>query len=527
MTKTGRSVAPGKRPARKEERGSRNPRTVSYSHNGPPRAQNRTSIRRAAFAAVACFVSFASAASTASASASEPLTLTPALTSRIDAALGTGTDAGPASARAVSVAIVENGALVYARAAGDSDVTKNTAATAATRFRAGSVTKMFTAVAVLQLVESGRIKIDDPLATYLPAAPHAKEVTLRQLLTHSSGIPNYLDAALASGATATRTTPQGILDFIAAKPLEFVPGQRFGYSNTGYVLLGLVVEKVTGQSLAAYEAENILKRAGMTETTFGSAPPGVPVATGYMDAKDTTVARVDPSWTYAAGDLVTTASDLGRFDIALMAGTLVASPTFARMATSGIAASADGRGYGFGMTLRQFGPDQLVGHHGGVPGFEAVDEMLPDKHFGVIVLGNSFAFDTSRVENPIFAALLPEGYVAFTAAERRAADAVAASADPRISALLRSFVNGLERGAVDRGTLSEQMNVALTADVVTALHGQFARLGPLTALVFKGKTVDGAYDLYEYSATFTTGAQTIPLRLVTDGAGKIEGFYQA
>jgi D-alanyl-D-alanine carboxypeptidase len=498
---------------------------VPYSDNGPLRAQNRPPRRRAAVAAVACLVSFAPSVNAAS--ASEPLALTPGLTSRIDAALGTGTDRGSTSARAVSVAIVENGALVYARAAGDSDVTKNTAATAATRFRAGSITKIFTAVSVLQLVESGRIKIDEPLATYLPNAPHAKEITLRQLLTHSSGIPDYLDAAISSGMTASRTTPQGILDSISSKPLDSVPGQRFEYSNTGYVLLGLVVEKVTGQALAAYENDNVLKRAGMTETTFGSAPPGVPVATGYMDTKDTTATHIDPSWTYADGDLVTTASDLARFDIALMAGRLVASPTFARMATSGIAASADGRGYGFGMTLRQFGPEQLVGHHGGLPGFEAVDEMLPDKQFGIIVLGNSFAFDTSRVENPILAALLPTDYVAFSAAERRAADEVAASADPRISALLRSFVNGLERGAVDRGTLSDQMNVALTADVVTTLHGQFARLGPLTALVFKGKTIDGAYDLYEYSATFTTGAQTIPLRLVTDAAGKIEGFFQA
>lgn len=456
--------------------------------------------------------------------AGEPLALTPALTSRLDAALAAGSDGGSASARALSVAVVENGAIVYARAAGTSDVAKNTAATAATRFRAGSITKIFTAVAVLQLVDGGRIKLDEPLATYLPNAPHAKEITLRQLLTHSSGIPNYLDAAIRSGATATATTPQAILSAVAAKPLEFTPGAHFAYSNTGYVLLGLVVEKITGQSLAAYETENVLKRAGMTQTTFGTAPAGVPVATGYADAKDTLASRLDPSWTYAVGDVITTASDLARFDIALMGGKLVAQATFARMATSGIDAGDNGRGYGFGMTVRPFGTGQLVGHHGGLPGFATVDEMLPAKGFGVIVLGNSFAFDTARVENPIFAALLPTQYAAFTAAERRAAADVAASADPRITALLRSFVAGLQRGTVDRGALSGPMDAALTASVMSNLQAQLGRLGPLTGLVFNGKAVDGIYNIYNYSATFTTGAQTVPLRLVTDAAGKIEGL---
>ena len=477
---------------------------------------------RRGLVAFACLVALSPAADAAP--ASEPFALTPALTSRIDAALAAGLDGGPSSARAISVAVIENGAIVYARAAGQSDVVKNTGATASTRFRAGSITKILTAVSILQLVDGGRIKLDDSLATYLPTAPHAKDITLRQLLTHSSGIPNYLEAALRSGAAATATTPQAILNAVAAAPLEFTPGARFAYSNTGYVLLGLVVEKVAGQSLEVYENENILKRAGMTQTTFGSAPVGVPVATGYVDAKDTQARGLDPSWTYAVGDVVTTASDLARFDIALLAGKLIAPETFARMVTSGIAAGGDGRGYGLGVTLRPFGPDQLVGHHGGLPGFASVDEMLPAKGFGIIVLGNSFAFDTSRVENPIFAALLPTDYVAFVAAEKRAAAEIAASADPRVTALLRSFVGGLQRGTVDRGALSGPMDAALTASVMSKLHAQFARLGPITALVFNGKAVDGIYDIYNYSATFTTGAQTIPLRLVTDAAGKIEGL---
>jgi CubicO group peptidase (beta-lactamase class C family) len=480
----------------------------------------------AALAFLSVGASGASAAA-AAAGASEPQAVSAQVAADFDAALERATAAPSGGAPAISVAIVENDTLAYARAFGTSDVATKTAATTATRFRAGSITKMFTAVAVLQLVETGRLKIDEPLATYLPQAPHAGEVTLRQLLTHTSGIPNYADAAVASGATSNPTTPQGILATVAGKPLDFVPGRRYGYSNTDYVLLGLVVERATGRSLAAYEREHVLEPAGMTQTTFGRAPVDVPVATGYDDGIVASAATLDPSWLYAAGDVLTTASDLARFDIALMNGKLVLPSTLASMARSGVEPDADGRSYGLGLMIRPFGDDRLVGHHGGVPGFEANDEMLVGKGFAVVILGNSFRFDTAAVEDAMLAALLPSDYAAFGGAQRRRAAEVAAAADPKVTAMLRKLLAGLARGTVDRSTLSGPMNVAFTDDEIAALATQFAPLGPLTALVFRGKTIDGAYDVYEYAATFTTNSKAIPIRFVLNAAGKIEGFFQA
>ncbi len=481
----------------------------------------------AALALAAVTTATTSTALPASAAANEPVAFTPSVRASLDAAVDAATRTGDDRAPGVSVAVVENGAVVYSRAAGFGDLGKRIEATSATRFWAGSVTKMFTAVAVLQLVESGRIKIDEPLASYLPNAPHAKDVTIRQLLTHTSGIPNYADAAISSGAVRKRTTPQGIVDSIASKPLDFVPGHKYGYSNTGYVLLGLTVEAVTQQSLAAYERQNILERAGMTQTGFGAPAATAPVAAGYLDADGHPAALVDPSWLYAAGDVNTTAADLARFDVALMNGKLVAPATLAAMQRNGVEPSADGRSYGLGLELQPFGDARLAGHHGGVPGFEASDELIPAQNFAVVVLGNSFRFDTGRVEMPVLQALLPADYAAYVATERRRESSVAASADPKVTAALRSLVAGFQRGDVDRNLLSKDMNAALTANVIATERTQFSKLGALTALVFRGKSVDGKYDVYEYAGTFAGGAQTVPLRLVYDETGKIAGFFQA
>ncbi len=486
--------------------------------------RTRATIRRVLALPLAAAVC-ASLASAAHASTSEPLPFTPELRARYDALLDGATHAGDGASPAVAVALVENGALVYARAAGSSDVATGAAATTATRFRAGALTKMFTAVAVLQLIEDGRVKIDEPLITYLPSAPHAKDVTIRQLLSHTAGYPEYASAALAAGLVYKPTTPQGILDTIAAEPLQFTPGHEYRYSNTNYVLLGLLVESVVRQPLATYERENILERAVMKQTTFGAAEAGSAPATGYVDGKP--AARpFDPTWLYAADDVVTTASDLARFDIALMSGKLIAPATLAGMTRAEVRPDPGGGSYGLGLTLRAFGSDALAGQNGGLAGFEAVDEMLPAQHFGIVVLGNSSGFKTDALELPILKSLLPTEYAAFVAAQQRRAERIAASADPKITAALRGLIAGLQHGTIDRGTLSTEMNAAFTADTLVLERAQFTKLGPLKTLVFRGKSFDAKYLVYDYNGTFANELQTVPLRLVFDTAGKIEGFYQ-
>ncbi len=469
-----------------------------------------------AFALFAALVAPAFAAPT-------PVEVTPEVAARIDRALQAATGEKKGLTPALSVAVVENGRIVYARAFGLTDLAAKTPATPETRFPIGSVTKMFTAVSVMQLVEAGRIRLDAPLATYLPSAPHASEVTIRQLLTHTSGIWNYGDEAFNSGRVAAPTTPSAILGAVAPHPLEFKPGTKFSYSNTGYVLLGLVVEAVAKTPLAAYEREHVFGPAQMRDTTVGEPPAGVPLAHGYMDATGTPAPAYSPSWVYADGDIVSTASDLARFDVALMDGRLLKPATFAEMQSSAVDAPEFGARvrYGLGVSLLASGGVVFVGHHGGVPGFEAENELIPGERYAIVVLSDAFDFPTPVANVAVLEQTLPS-VLAQARAERSAAPV--ATEDSAVTAMLRAFVTGVQAGTVDRSTLDGPMNAALTPAALDQLKAQFAPLGSLRSLAFREKQNVQVYVAYRYDATFSSG-QTIPLTLVLDKDRKISGFH--
>ncbi len=425
-------------------------------------------------------------------------------------------------APAVSVAVVEKGKLVYVRAFGVADIAAKTPATPATRFRIGSVTKMFTAVSVMQQVEKGAVRLDEPLATYLPDAPHAQEVTIRQLLMHASGIWNYGDEAFLTGRVATPATPREIVAWTAERPLEAQPGAKFVYSNTGYVLLGLVVEAVTRQPLARYVQTNILSPAGMTETTFGELPSGVPVASGYMDATGTLPPPYSPSWFYADGDIVSTASDLARFDVALMDGHLVKSATFAAMQSNAVDALVYGPGvrYGLGLTLISSAGHTLVGHHGGVPGFEAENEMVPAHRYAIVVLSDAFDFLTARAKKAIvgqtFPALVPPSVTT--------TPGPGATEDPAVAPKLRTFIAALQTGTVDRATLTDSLNAAYTPEVLTLIKAQFAPFGELQTLTLRDTVLTEGYHVYHYTAVFSSGRSLLLNFALDEKDAKIGGF---
>ncbi|HTD35612.1 MAG TPA: serine hydrolase, partial [Candidatus Elarobacter sp.] len=334
------------------------------------------------------------------------------------------------------------------------------------------------------------------------------------------GIWNYGDEAIRSGRVATPATPAAILAYAADKPLDQVPGSKFAYSNTGYVLLGLVVEAVAHQPLAAYEREHVFAPAGMRETTSGEPPAGAPFAVGYMDATGTPAIAYSPSWFYADGDIVSTASDLARFDIALMSGRLVSPATFAEMQSSAVAAPSLGPNvrYGLGVTLFPLGGVTLVEHHGGVPGFEAENFMLPESGFAAVVLGDAFDFPTSSISGPLMSALFPSLLPPPVAS--------AASEDTAVTARLRAFLAQIASGHVDTSAMTPEMAAAMTPDATAQLAAAIAPLGELRSLTFRGQDTASGYRRHHYTAAFA-GGQTLPLTIVLDANGKIAGFQFA
>jgi D-alanyl-D-alanine carboxypeptidase len=232
--------------------------------------------------------------------------------------------------------------------AGVADLKTRAAVPADGFVRIGSNTKTFTAVVVLQLVGEGRIRLDDPVEAYLPGLIRGegidgRHITVRQLMQHMSGLPNYT-SYLAGGFLPFQHTyfePRHLLDLALAQKAEFPPGARFGYSNTNYLVLGLIVERVTGRPIIEEVTDRVVNRIGLRHTYFpnvGDQSVRRPHAEGYHADRPgtplTDVTELDPSMGWAAGQIVSTPGDLDRFFTALLAGRLLAPAQLAQMRTT-------------------------------------------------------------------------------------------------------------------------------------------------------------------------------------------------
>ncbi len=413
--------------------------------------------------------------------------------------------AGAHGTPGLQVAIVRDGKIVYEYAGGTADTAALTRVTEHTRFRAGSITKMFTAVCAMQLVDAGRLDLDAPVATYFSGAPHARRIAVRQLLAQTSGLANYTDLAFSTGIVSSPTSVDGILTPIAAQPLDFAPGSRYEYSNTNFVVLGRIVELLDGRPLAQIARERILVPAGMAESSFSGEVASF-AATGYDDAAGRkTTPPFDLSWLYGGGDLVTTASDLARFDIALMNGTLVRASTLEAM-TAALNDTGDGRQkYGLGFTLAPFGSRELVGHHGGIPGFESDDEIVVKSHFAIAVLGNSGSFATSSVDNMALAALFPIDFALAEAGAIRSGTAARERLDDQTERTIRAFLSDAPASAAERAALAKLPSPS-----------------ELDTLVVEDHSILGKSSVYVLRATY--GARQFDLEFVFDEDGRVRNF---
>lgn len=287
-----------------------------------------------------------------------------------------------------AVLVAVDGRPVLRTASGLANRDWGVANTPETRFRIGSMTKPFTAISILQLAEQGKLSVEDPISSHYAAAPQAwAAVTIRQLLTHTSGIPDYIfTESFQRNGLAHASTPQELVDHVSALPLDFPPGDGWRYSNTGYVLLGMIVEQASGQAYGDYVEAHIFKPAGMTDSGYERMSAILPQrASGYISASDTwlNAPYLDSSNAYAAGGLYSTVDDLLKWDRALDAGTLLNAASQAAM-------FSDYRNhYGLGWQVdRKWDRDRLM-HGGATPGFQSSFQRYPEVGLTVVALSNS------------------------------------------------------------------------------------------------------------------------------------------
>jgi CubicO group peptidase (beta-lactamase class C family) len=311
----------------------------------------------------------------------------------------------------LSLAIVKDGKIVKEKGYGLANVEWNIEATPRTVYEIGSITKQFTATAVMMLVEEGKVGLDDPIRKYLDGMPDAwKDVTVRRLLTHTSGIKGYTELPGFDKMTVLPTTPAGIVKAVSAEPLLFAPGSDWSYSNTGYVLLGMLVEKVSGQPWADFLRMRIFRPLGMDDTRVNDLTDVIPNrAAGYsLDGDQLRNAQViNMSWPFSAGALVSTVEDMAKWDAALYTEKLVKKATLEQMWTPVKLADGTTHDYGFGWGVDTVRGHKKVSHGGGIPGFVTFESRYPDDKTTVIVLTNTDRCDPGRIAGHIAALYVP------------------------------------------------------------------------------------------------------------------------
>jgi CubicO group peptidase (beta-lactamase class C family) len=285
-----------------------------------------------------------------------------------------------------SVLVAQGDKIVFERSYGDANLEWNIPDDSLTKFRIGSMTKQFTAASILLLEERGKLSTDDYVKKYMPDAPAAwDKITIYNLLTHTSGIPSFTSFPDYHTSEATPTTPKGMVDRFRDKPLEFQPGEKWNYSNSGYVLLGYLLEKISGQSYADFVTENIFKPLGMKDSGYDSNSAVIPHrATGYAPGPNGPVnsGYIDMTIPFSAGALYSTTHDLLLWEQALYGGKVLSAASLKKMTTP------YKESYGCGLMITTAKGHLQYEHGGGIEGFNTEMAYYPDDKLTVIALAN-------------------------------------------------------------------------------------------------------------------------------------------
>jgi CubicO group peptidase (beta-lactamase class C family) len=266
-----------------------------------------------------------------------------------------------------------------------------------TRFRIGSLSKHFAAAAILQLEEQGKLSLTDSIVKYYPEAPESwSSITIEQLLRHNSGIFNYTDLPRFNFRQVLSV--EEVVATVHDRPLGFAPGTRYSYSNTGYVLLGLIIERISGMSWERYLSENITAKAGLLNTGYERGDRLQPLrAAGYRGDTLRLINAdfIDMSLPHAAGALFSATEDFSRWLEHLESGSVISRDAFRRMTTAGLG------GYGYGVGIMRAGEVNFYAHGGGIHGFATYFIRSAASRFTIVVFSNNEMVPTGAIANRI------------------------------------------------------------------------------------------------------------------------------
>ena len=457
-----------------------------------------------------CFFLLAAAALLPFALSAQTLdTIDPALKTRIDRiAAQVLQQTGVPSA---SVAIVQHGKLVYTHAYGKARLQPPVDATPDMRYSIGSISKQFTAAAILLLQQQGKLSLDDAVGKYVPGLTRGDEVTIREILSHTSGYQDYWPEDYLMTPMLKPTTAQQILDIWGKKPLDFEPGTQWQYSNTNYVIAGAIVEKVSGEKLMDFLGEHIFHPLGMKSVWDSDQDKLTQTdATAYYRHALGPL-RVAPKegrgWMFAAGELAMTAHDLALWDESILAQAVLSSESYKTMFTEVKLKNGKGTDYGLGVQVMERDGHRVIAHSGEVSGFVSDNEVLIDDGAAVAVLTNQDAVGAAstiaRLAAPVVA-----GYP-LKPAEQQALD----------------IYRGLQKGQIDSRLLAPNLSDYFTPEAVADFKSSLAPLGePLTFREVR-ETLRGGMTFHAFRIVYP--GQTLMLTTYTYPDGKLEQYLIA
>lgn len=299
--------------------------------------------------------------------------------------------------------VAKNGQVIYHKAFGMANLELNVPMQPEMVFRIGSITKQFTAIAILQLMEQGKLSLQDDITKFIPDYPtQAYTITIEHLLTHTSGIKSYTGMTDYMKNVRIDMKPEELIDMFKNQPMEFAPGTKWNYNNSGYFLLGYIIEKVTGKTYAEYIQENFFTPLGMTSTCYGSDTRIIMNrASGYQPGKDGPVNSDYCSMTqpYSAGAIMSTVGDLFKWHQAVHSYQLVKKETLEKAFTEYKLKDGKGTHYGYGYFLSQLQGSPTIEHGGGIFGYLTSSVYLPEEDVFIALFSNNTG------KNPEFSAL--------------------------------------------------------------------------------------------------------------------------
>jgi len=410
----------------------------------------------------------------------------------------------------LSVGVAQDGKIVFARGYGSRSLATHDSVTPQTMFAIGSVTKQFTCSAVLLLAQERKLSLQDPVAKYMPHLTRADDVTLLELGQHVSGYRDYYPLDFVDREMLEARGADSIIAEYATRPLDFEPGTRWSYSNTNFLILGRVVERVSGEPFGAFLAHRFFTPLGMTHTTFAPSHQDSAMAHGYTSVALGAATPAIPEaagWAGSAGAIWSTPTDLLTWDLALVDGKVLSDDSYRTLTTAHRLPDGRSTGYGCGEGVNDRGEAVVLRHGGAVSGFVAQNTVIPVTRSAVVLLANTDFAAIDELNSAIVRRLLPHQ------------DVPVINGPPALEAA-RGFLEGLRAGTVNRATLGDDFSAFLTPDLLAAARASLQRAGAISGLQVTNTVERGGMEVAVLR--FKVGATNASALMYRSPDGKIQ-----